>query len=419
MGSYRPAAEFPTLWRLRVPICTFTPMGGSARASLLLPIALAAASSVAGAQTNALPKWTATQELVIDGSKHELTSLWILTDARSGLVYAHEQQDQTIRVFDPSGNLVRTIGRKGGGPGEFRRMLRSGFVGDSLWVYDGDARRLTVFSPEGRYVRSVKPDDVNGTRTATSATPRFTDPAPRAVYPDGTILAGGLRAAGPLPAGYVELGSYPVIRATTNGKLQKIVFWEGRNEDWVEVRRAKSSAGAALPFPNAPRSAQSVDGAYIAEARAILRGDSAGLVRLTLLRASGDTAYTRTFPASMIPIPQGVLDSAFEAQANGLMKGPLWEELASLVRNAPRPEYYPPLRGLTVARDGALLVAMAPIDKRREYLMFEPDGAPRASFTLPSNVFISSFEGDQIWGTIRDTDDVPSIVRYRLTTPGK
>jgi hypothetical protein len=61
---------------------------------------------------------------------------------------------EKIFVYDGGGNLVRTIGGRGEGPGEFRlpRHIDVG-PGDSLYLVDG-TRELHVFAPSGTYVRS-------------------------------------------------------------------------------------------------------------------------------------------------------------------------------------------------------------------------------------------------------------------------
>lgn len=60
-------------------------------------------------------------------------------------------------VFSPDGQVVRRIGRDGEGPGEFRAA--SGVVidgGDSIRVFDSRLRRMTVFSPDLRMVRTER-----------------------------------------------------------------------------------------------------------------------------------------------------------------------------------------------------------------------------------------------------------------------
>jgi hypothetical protein len=56
----------------------------------------------------------------------------------------------SVLVYDEAGALIRTLGRTGDGPGEFRSIgSLVAMPGDSLGVYDPLLRRLSVFSPAG------------------------------------------------------------------------------------------------------------------------------------------------------------------------------------------------------------------------------------------------------------------------------
>jgi len=60
-----------------------------------------------------------------------------------------------LRVFDLTGKFQTTIGRRGGGPGEFQNL---GFLAaldeDSILTWDSGNDRLSVFDRSGRFVRS-------------------------------------------------------------------------------------------------------------------------------------------------------------------------------------------------------------------------------------------------------------------------
>src|SRR5687768_6626207 len=59
-----------------------------------------------------------------------------------------------LRFFGPDGKWIKSVGRRGAGPGEFESLgwLDVG-AGDTLRTYDWDLRRLSVFSPAGDFVR--------------------------------------------------------------------------------------------------------------------------------------------------------------------------------------------------------------------------------------------------------------------------
>lgn len=78
-----------------------------------------------------------------------------IQDSR-GRVYLAGPYASQILVFDSRGRFVRRIGRLGGGPGEFNGVgsFHVG-PGDSLFVLDNPQSRLSVFSPDFEFVRSI------------------------------------------------------------------------------------------------------------------------------------------------------------------------------------------------------------------------------------------------------------------------
>lgn len=67
------------------------------------------------------------------------------------------QPPYEIRVFSLTGRLLRVLGRKGRGPGEFLQIWAMNVDdGDSLHVFDVSNARWTVFSPELELVREVR-----------------------------------------------------------------------------------------------------------------------------------------------------------------------------------------------------------------------------------------------------------------------
>lgn len=55
-----------------------------------------------------------------EGEPGELVEPWGLTVDAQGRVYVADRKPAVIKVFDRQGVLIRTIGREGEGPGEFR-----------------------------------------------------------------------------------------------------------------------------------------------------------------------------------------------------------------------------------------------------------------------------------------------------------
>jgi hypothetical protein len=69
--------------------------------------------------------------------------------------------------FSPDGKSIRSSGRSGDGPGEFRGLSGlTSFAPDSLLAYDSSLRRFQVFDSAGRYIRAFALDDSERTISA-------------------------------------------------------------------------------------------------------------------------------------------------------------------------------------------------------------------------------------------------------------
>lgn len=72
-----------------------------------------------------------------------------------GSIYIYDSQDPAVKVFNPEGRLIRTIGRKGQGPGEFQSVSRVVCVpGKRLLTLDWDQNRISLFTNEGSFIGS-------------------------------------------------------------------------------------------------------------------------------------------------------------------------------------------------------------------------------------------------------------------------
>ena len=72
-----------------------------------------------------------------------------------GAYYYSDLLRHDIAVFDPAGTFLRTIGRAGGGPGEFRQPVPLLVDADTLYAFDRPNGRYTVISARDSIVRIV------------------------------------------------------------------------------------------------------------------------------------------------------------------------------------------------------------------------------------------------------------------------
>lgn len=119
-----------------------------------------------------------------------------------------------LLVYDAKGRVTGTIGRRGGGPGEFAGPLNVAVDrGDTLHVVDNTNARLQVVTVTGDFVRSFRLDR----RVASFA-----------LLEDGNYvispLWGSIRPGEPLF----------YLRAPTGELIRTVDAWDGRRTDWGE-----------------------------------------------------------------------------------------------------------------------------------------------------------------------------------------
>jgi len=74
----------------------------------------------------------------------------------NGCVFVADEQAQEVRVFTREGAHVRTVGKRGDGPGEFRDLSYMSLgPGDSVVVWDGRLSRITMLTAEGAVARTA------------------------------------------------------------------------------------------------------------------------------------------------------------------------------------------------------------------------------------------------------------------------
>jgi hypothetical protein len=72
----------------------------------------------------------------------------------AGDIYAIDTREAAVRVFDKNGMYLRTIGRKGQGPGETQYPVFVQITAEGeLAVYDYSAGRMLFYSSDGAYLR--------------------------------------------------------------------------------------------------------------------------------------------------------------------------------------------------------------------------------------------------------------------------
>jgi len=73
-------------------------------------------------------------------------------DARHGRIYVADTHAHDIKVFSDDGKLLKVLGRRGEGPGEFNYPTHLAFSSDKLYVTDTLNSRIQVLDSEGKLI---------------------------------------------------------------------------------------------------------------------------------------------------------------------------------------------------------------------------------------------------------------------------
>lgn len=87
---------------------------------------------------------------------YDVATPFLLPDGKLAVPVAGANE---IRVFDRSGELTRTLGGPGEGPGEFVRLQSAWARGDTIEAYDYEQRRITRFFP-GDSIEAIRLEGV-------------------------------------------------------------------------------------------------------------------------------------------------------------------------------------------------------------------------------------------------------------------
>jgi hypothetical protein len=362
------------------------------------------APTIALAQT---PRWSLVPEMRIgspDDPSYALTRVSAVTVGPDGRLDVAQPMDANLRVFDRSGEFVRTIGRRGQSPGEFQDITSMGWRGDSLWVVDLLLSRVTYFSPDGTHLHTAR---VAGPMLEYSSRPT----APEVVFGDGSILAV------PMTGDRPDIEVLPILRLDRVGGLLGEVARIRVAGEFKRARGAGFGVSIRLPVRDNTLWGVSPDGAHLVLVdRPIAAAADAARFHVTKLDAAGDTVFHRRFRYVPRPVPEGVQDSIRARYAEFWARAIDPATARELARDSiPFPPFQAPVSDFFVARDGRIWLQRERLGMREvEWLVLAADGGIAGSVGVPAEVMLRYADGEVVWGVEEDRLEVPYLARYRV-----
>lgn len=359
--------------------------------------------------------WTLVEELEIPGDhpRYFLTRVFDIEIDQWDRIYVGEEQEATILLFDTSGELIRHIGRRGYGPGEFQSPENMGWLGDTLWVTDAGLLRVTFFDTTGSVLGS--------TRISTPAVPPLRASAPDYLLADGSVAA---KMAAPSYV-IVRLGQItelPVLRMTRSAEVLDTLARLPVGERWVYLPWGKGNLYIPHPFPRTPHWQASPSGEFMVFVDLpVAEGRSKQTLRIAWRGADGSPSHAIEYPFDAIKLRSSTRDSVVESLArqwssSAMHNPPPLATARDLIDERVRlPAFYPPVTDLVVGRDSTVWLRRE--ETGRDVVTWDILNWPgrRIAVLEASRKFrIYQAERERVWGILPDDDGVPKVLAYRV-----
>ena len=371
-------------------------------------------ATAAADQNQPLPVWNVAKDYEIGRTGLGLSGPVGALVGKTGALMILDNTEPFFRLHDANGRQKAALVRRGGGPGELQHPLRLGWRNDSVWVYDANQNRITLYSPAGKYLAS---------RTfAANPLPGVVRLNPIALLDRGGTLVVGATVDEDIARSRVTIPIAVVEQASGNARVVASLEWAHQT---LEVKvHALGNTGQGYfdqPFSDDPLWAVAKDGRTLAviEREVPVIGFPAKFT-ITILSAGGDTVARGFAPYKPVPLGGPAVDAAVADILRIRFSGDpnLKVDERDLRSHLYRPRFLPPAFSLNVGRDGTIWVRTSPptLAPHSEYLVFDKEGSPLARLTIPLSGRHRLLEADlsRLWVSTDAEDGTPLVVAFRI-----
>lgn len=312
------------------------------------------------------------------------------------LVVVADARRSDLRIFRRDGALVRTVGREGDGPGEFRRISRVFLIGDTIATYDWSLRRIALHDGSGELMGSI-PLRATGMDGGVQIEGRLSDGS--WVWTRTSLLSWNFG-----PGMFRDTTKVGLLPSSGSGEFSEFARFpglhlyarmpEGRKEEW--------RVGPSMLSP---------DSRTVVWRDTLIIGDTGDSV-LTFLSVDGTVTRTIDLPLSPSPVSTDAIEEyRRESQARDRSEaGRLYvEELLHAASSAPRGQIWQDL--LVDDDSGDLWVGLhAPTRASpSRYLQLAPDGTVLSRWQFPPRTRLLAARASWWIVALVDEDDVESL----------
>ncbi len=338
-----------------------------------------------------------------DGPEDYSSSSRVL-ELPNGLIVFYSGATGQVRFYNASGAMIAKVGRRGEGPGEFRTADLFPGRGDTIMVYDGIVRRLTVIDGSGRIVRM---GPFRAPRQPSIGYAQGMLSKPLATLANGALVLTSWPALSVGPPSSHYRDSLLVLAMKPGDSIATPVVRTGHFETYQHPNR---SQGTWLRFQKHTVVAAGTDRIYVA------RNDQwevevysfTGRLLQRLLRPIQPTAVTPAFIRSL-PAPERPAQwDQWSDQRRTAWQNDLRDRMYA--------KHFPPISDMFVSPDGLLYVLESDDPRAPKTLaVFDLDGTFLTQFRVPDGLRVVAVGRSRVYGRMEDEDGIRYLLGYDIS----
>jgi len=347
---------------------------------------------------------------LVDSADYLFSEVFAIAGRPSGSTYVLDTHPYSIREYDPSGGFVRSIGREGEGPGEYRSPLGlSTMPQGQLAVWDQRTRRISIYGSDGALDELVHVDAM-------------------AVYDDRAFVVGSeeffvkVRTSAPMmiEGQYFTATRSDYVRVARDGTV-------------LDTLRVAPPARAILPEPLMILTYSGYRKPFAVEVLTALSP-----LGYLVVGVNEDYAFSIEDPTLPVEVRRDGFQRIRVSRGERAQwrRRKEWSEARSGMSFRDVPDRKPAYRDLWVDADGRIWVhryseAVARDTEIPEVVVngdppgitwwepsvhdvYSPDGSLVFCVTLPDNAEIMASTGDLVWGVFRGPLGEEHVIRWRI-----